>query len=78
MKELVEFIVKSLVDNDAEVNVLVEESAKEINVLVKVSEEDLGKVIGKGGKVANSIRTVARTCGKKQNKHVNIKFTDKK
>ena len=78
MKELVEFIVKSLVENDAEVDVLVEESAKEINVLVKVAESDLGKVIGKGGKVANSIRTVARTSGKKQNKHVNIKFADKK
>ncbi len=78
MKELVEFIVKSLVDNDAEVEVLVEESAKEVNILVRVAEADLGKVIGKGGKVANSIRTVARTSGKKQNKFVNIKFTDKK
>ena len=78
MKELVEFIVKSLVENQDAVEVLVEDNAKEVNVLVKVSEEDLGKVIGKGGKVANSIRTVARTSGKKQNKHVNIKFTDKK
>lgn len=78
MKELVEFIVKNLVNNPEEVNVLVEESAKEVNILVTVTEEDLGKVIGKGGKVANSIRTVARTSGKKQNKFVNIKFTDKK
>lgn len=77
MKELVEFIVKNLVEDDAAVNVLVEETNKEINVLVKVAEDDLGKVIGKGGKVANSIRTVARTSGKKQNKFVNIKFTDK-
>lgn len=78
MKELVEFIVKSLVEDDAAVEILVEESAKDVNVLVKVSEADLGKVIGRNGKVANSIRTVARTCGKKSNKHVNIKFTDKK
>ena len=78
MKDLVEFIVKSLVENDEAVEVLVEEDNKDVNVLVKVAEEDLGKVIGKGGKVANSIRTVARTSGKKQNKFVNIKFTDKK
>ena len=78
MKELVEFIVKNLVEDDAAVEILVEESAKDVNVLVKVSEADLGKVIGRNGKVANSIRTVARTCGKKSNKHVNIKFTDKK
>lgn len=78
MKELVEFIVKSLVENADAVEVLVEEDNKDVNVLVKVAEEDLGKVIGKGGKVANSIRTVARTSGKKQNKFVNIKFTEKK
>lgn len=78
MKELVEFIVKSLVDNQDSVEILVEENAKEYNVLVKVDEADLGKVIGKNGKVANSIRTVARTCGKKLNKFVSIKFADKK
>ena len=77
MKELVEFIVKNLVEDTEAVSVSVQEEAKEINVLVRVGENDLGKVIGKGGKVANSIRTVARTSGKKQNKFVNIKFTDK-
>lgn len=77
MKELVEFIVKNLVEDTDAVSVSVQEEAKEINILVRVGENDLGKVIGKGGKVANSIRTVARTSGKKQNKFVNIKFTDK-
>ena len=78
MKELVEFIVKSLVEDADAVEVFVEEDSKDVNVLVKVAENDLGKVIGKGGKVANSIRTVARTSGKKQNKFVNIKFAEKK
>lgn len=78
MKELVEFIVKSLVEDTDKVSVQVSEQNKEFNILVCVSEEDLGKVIGKSGKVANAIRTVVRTSGKKVNKRVSIKFTDKK
>lgn len=78
MKELVEFIVKSLVEDTDKVEVSVSEQDKEFNILVCVSETDLGKVIGKSGKVANAIRTVVRTSGKKVNKRVSIKFTDKK
>lgn len=78
MKELVEFIVKSLVNDQDAVEISIDERDKDCSILVKVAEEDLGKVIGKNGKVANSIRTVARTSAKKQNKFVNIKFTDKR
>ena len=78
MKELVEFIVKNLVDNQDDVQVEVATQDKEVNVLVRVAESDLGKVIGKNGKVATAIRTVVRTSGKKINKRVNVKFTDKK
>ncbi len=76
MLELVEFIVTSLVNNKDSVQLKLDETEREISILVTVAEEDLGRVVGKGGKVANAIRTVARTCGKKLNKHVNIKFTD--
>ena len=77
MKELIEFIVKSLVDNADKVDVQVSEQEKEINVIVKVAEEDFGKIIGKNGRVANSIRIVARTSARKLNKHINVKFADK-
>lgn len=77
MKELIEFIVKNLVDNADKVDVQVVEQAKEIDVVVKVAEEDFGKVIGKNGRVANSIRIVARTSARKLNKKVNVKFSDK-
>ena len=77
MKELIEFIVKSLVDNTDKVDVQVSEQEKEINVVVKVAEEDFGKIIGKNGRVANSIRIVARTSARKLNKHINVKFADK-
>ncbi|MBQ8468864.1 MAG: KH domain-containing protein [Clostridia bacterium] len=78
MKELVEYIVKSLVEDQNAVVVELSDEGKEINVLVRVSEADFGKIIGKSGRVANSIRTVARTSARKQGKRVNIKFTDKK
>ena len=78
MKELVEYIVKNLVDEQDAVVVEVSDQGKEVNVLVRVSEADFGKIIGKRGRVANSIRTVARTSARKQGKRVNIKFTDKK
>lgn len=78
MKELVEFIVNKLVDDKDAVSVEVSEQEKETNILVRVSENDLGKIIGRSGRVANSIRTVVRTSARKQNKRVNVKFTDKK
>lgn len=78
MKELVEFIVKKLVDDTDSVVVEVSEQEKETNILVRVSENDLGKIIGRSGRVANSIRTVVRTSARKLNKRVNVKFTDKK
>jgi hypothetical protein len=78
MKELVEFIVKSLVDDKDAVEVLTQNDGKDINILVKVADSDLGKVIGRDGKVANSIRTVVKTSAKKQNIFVSLKFAAKK
>ncbi len=78
MKELIEFIVKNLVEKPDEVLVTVENHGSELVVRVVVAESDIGKVIGRSGKVANAIRTVARTCATKQNKHVSIKFTENK
>ena len=59
--------------------VLVEESESEKGVFVeiKVSEGDVGKVIGKGGKIADSIRTLVRACGAKNNKRVLVNVFNK-
>ena len=58
MKELVEYIVKSLVENPDKVKVSTEEESEKVTILnIEVDSNDLGKVIGKGGKIANSIRT---------------------
>lgn len=74
MKELLEFIVKNLVDNSNDVKVDVKENDKFIDCKISVCDEDLGKVIGRNGKVATAIRTVARASARKTNKKVNIKI----
>lgn len=74
MKELLEYIVKQIVSKPEEVEVSETISGNNVDLVVKVAEDDLGAVIGKSGKVANSIRSVVRTSAKKFNKRVNIKF----
>lgn len=74
MKELLEYIVKQIVSKPEEVEVSETTSENNVDLVVKVAEDDLGAVIGKSGKVANSIRSVVRTSAKKFNKRVNIKF----
>ena len=76
MRDFVEVVVKNLVSNPdkVELNVIDEGSCKVINV--KVDAEDMGKVVGKNGRVANSIRTVARALARKTNEHVVIKFNE--
>ena len=74
MKELVEFIIKNLVNEPESVEVLETVKKRETVYTVKVSQEDFGKIIGRSGKVATAIRTVVRTSAKKNNKHVFVKF----
>ncbi|MBR4341568.1 MAG: KH domain-containing protein [Lachnospiraceae bacterium] len=60
MKELVRIIATSLVDHPEQVEVTETETAEQITVELKVAQEDMGKVIGKQGRIAKSIRTVVR------------------
>lgn len=77
VKNAVDFIVKNLVDDAESVEVTCEQNENNVDCFVLVSENDIGKVIGKNGKVANAIRMVVRTIGKKDNFRVNVKI-DKK
>ena len=74
MKELVEFIIKNLVENPDAVEIREEQKDRETVYIVKVVGEDFGKIIGRSGKVATAIRTVVRTSAKKNNKHVFVRF----
>ena len=72
MKELVEFIVKSLVDNPDQVEVNEIDDRSTTIVEVSVAQPDMGRVIGKGGKVANSIRTLLRVAAEKEGKQATL------
>ncbi|AGX42401.1 KH domain-containing protein [Clostridium saccharobutylicum] len=74
MKELVEFIAKSLVDNPDQV--IVNEITREESLVfeLKVAPEDMGKVIGKQGRIAKAIRTVIKAAAVKQNKRVIVEI----
>ena len=70
MKELVEVIAKALVDNPNEVVVTESEKEDEIIIELKVASNDMGKVIGKQGRIAKSIRTVVKAAASKGDKKV--------
>jgi len=70
MKELVEVIAKALVDRPEEVRVTEEEREDAIVLKLSVAEADMGRVIGKGGKIAKSIRAVLRAASARRPKHI--------
>ncbi len=74
MGELVEVIAKALVDNPEEVEVNEIEGTQSIIIELKVAEEDMGKVIGKQGRIAKAIRTVVKAAAIKENKRVVVEI----
>ena len=74
MKELVEVIAKALVDYPDEVVVSETEKDKVIVVDLKVAQSDMGKVIGKSGRIAKSIRTVVSAASSKSDKKVIVEI----
>lgn len=76
MKEMLEIIIKNLVANPEQVTIIEEQKENIINFSVKVANEDMGKVIGKQGRIAKAIRTVSKAIATKENKKVNIEFVE--
>ena len=70
MKELIEVIAKSLVDYPDEVEVSEKETRKAIVVELKVAPSDMGKVIGKQGRIAQAIRAVVKAAASREDKKV--------
>ena len=70
MRELVEVIAKALVDNPDEVVVTEKEEGKTLVLEVKVADSDMGKVIGKQGRIAKAIRSVVKAAATKEDKKV--------
>ena len=76
MSGLVEAIPKSLVANPDEVVVTEEVNGNNIVVSLRVAKDDMGKVIGKQGRIAKAIRTVVKAAAIKQNKRVTVDIID--
>jgi|UniRef100_UPI0037447D91 hypothetical protein len=72
--ELVEFIAKAIVDNPEEVSVNEIEGSQSIIIELRVASEDMGKVIGKQGRIAKAIRTVVKAAAIKENKRVVVEI----
>lgn len=74
MKDFLEIIVKNLVDDKEAVEIKELNGEKSIVFEVKVAEKDMGRVIGRQGRLAKSIRTVMKSVAAKEQKKVNIEF----
>ncbi len=75
-KELVEYIVKSLVDEPEAVEVNVIEGEKSTILELRVSQEDIGKVIGRQGRIAKALRTILSATATKSGKHASLEILD--
>ena len=67
MKELIEYIAKSLVDDPSEVHVRVNTRSGSVHLELSVADEDMGRVIGRGGRVANAMRALLRVAASQDN-----------
>ena len=76
MKEVLETIINTLVSNKEAVSINQIDGEQSIIFEVKVAEEDMGKIIGKQGTIAKSIRTIMKAVASKENKRVSIEFLD--
>lgn len=78
MKDLVEIIAKSLVDNPDEVRVNEVQGEQDLILELRVAPEDMGKVIGKQGRVAKAIRTVVKAAALNEDRKAVVKIIDVK
>lgn len=74
MKDIVEYIVKSLVVDKDSVNISESEENGETIIYVSVAENDVGRVIGRKGKIASSIRAIVKSISSRKNQKVFVKF----
>lgn len=76
MEEILKVIISNLVENKDAVNITKKETEKNTTFEVKVAKEDMGKVIGRQGRLAHSIRTVMKSVATKEHKKVIVEFVE--
>lgn len=76
MVELIEYIAKSLVDDPSSVDVTMTENDDSIDITLKVASNDMGKVIGKQGRIAKAIRAILKAVSLKEDVKVNLEIEE--
>lgn len=76
MKELLEYLARSLVDNPDDVQVELIEGERSVILQLRVNPEDIGKVIGKQGRIAQALRTLVKASAMKQGKNAIVEILD--
>jgi len=76
LKDLVEYIARSLVDDPMEVHVEQRGQGSKVYLHLRVAKEDMGRVIGKGGRVANAIRQLLRVAAAQEGRSASLDIDD--
>ena len=76
LEELLLFLARSLVDEPEKVEVEGRETDSRVELTLRVAPDDVGKVIGRGGRIVRAIRTVMKAASVKANKRVNVEVAD--
>jgi uncharacterized protein len=74
VKEFLDYVARSLVDNPDAVAVTVSEQGDEVELTLSVDEADMGRVIGRDGRIANAIRSLLRVMGTREGVHVELEI----
>lgn len=77
MLELIKYIVGQFAEHKDDIDYIVKEDGDVVNVTVVLEESDMGKVIGRQGKIAKALRTIVKAVSAKQNKRYNIEIKGK-
>lgn len=77
MLDLIKYIVNQFAEKQDEINYIVDENGDLINVTIVLDSEDMGKVIGRQGKIAKSLRTIVKSAAQKTGKKYNIEIKEK-
>ena len=76
LEELLLFLARSLVDEPEKVEVEGRETESRVDLTLRVAQGDMGKIIGRGGRIVKAIRTVTKAASVKANKRVNVEVVD--
>lgn len=77
MLDLIKYIVETFAEDKEHIEYKVEETEEEINVTVVLSDSDMGKVIGKQGKIAKALRTIVRSATPRDSKKYNVEIKER-